>query len=55
MIISTDIKRHGGYQPLLLQLSRPSLHSVVAESRSQDLIFLVVRDLSNLATVRVLK
>ena len=33
---------------------RPCLDSVVAESRSQDLIFLVVRDLSNLATVGVL-
>ena len=40
--------------PFLLPGS-PGLHSVVAEASSQDLILLVVRDLSNFATVGVLE
>ena len=44
---------HCSYPPLLP--GSPGLNSVVAEARSQDLILLIVRDLSNLATVGVLK
>ena len=44
---------HCSFPPLVP--GSPGLHSVVAEARSQDLILLVVRDLSNLPTVGVLK
>ena len=44
---------HCSFPPLVP--GSPGLHSVVAEARSQDLILLVVRDLSNLSTVGVLK